>query len=121
MFRRHAQLWRAAFARALFIATSLTATPAVGCQPVPAGALAAQLGAVMRFDFGPAQLPPFLALWEQHRAEPLPALPDSAAVLARADRRLIVAFLRAGCLIALQPVSGPELWRALHLHIGPIA
>ena len=60
------RIWRRALPRALFIATSLTATPAVACPALTIAELAARLPGSHRFDFGPRELLPFLALWSEN-------------------------------------------------------
>jgi hypothetical protein len=114
-------LWRRAFARALFIATSLTGTPAAACPALSVEDLADRLPEAKRFELDAPMLPPFLALWRQHRAVDLPERPDGIALFARKDKPLLVAFRRAGCLVGLLPTEPDELWRAMRQHIGPIA
>jgi hypothetical protein len=117
-------IWRDAFARALFVATSLTATPATAaaCPSLAVEDLTRQLPAAGRFDVEEHLLSPFLALWAQRRdgAEP-PGHPDGAALFALPGRPYLVAFRREACLVALMPVPAAELWWALRQHVGPIA
>jgi hypothetical protein len=114
-------LWCRAFARALFIATSPTATPAAACPALSIEDLADRLPEAQRFELDAPMLPPFLALWRQHHAVDLPERPDGVALFARQDQPFLVAFRRAGCLVGLLPAEPAELWRALLQHIGPIA
>jgi hypothetical protein len=114
-------LWCRALARALFLATSLTATPAGACPALSIEDFADRLPEAQRFELDAPMLPPFLALWRQHRAVDLPAIPDGVALFARKDRPFLVAFRHAGCLVGLLPAEPAELWRALLEHIGPIA
>jgi hypothetical protein len=115
------RIWRRALPRALFVATSLTATPAGACPALSIGELAAKLPGSTRFDFGPAELPPFLALWAAKDRKALPLAPDGVALFARSGRPILIAYGRAGCLLALLPTPPAELWRALRLHLGPVA
>jgi hypothetical protein len=108
-------------ARALFVATCLTATPASACAAMSVDELAARLPGIERFELGAAMLPAFLALWTEHAAQPLPAAPDGVALFAPAHRPFLAAFRRAGCLLALLPITPAALWRALRQQIGPIA
>lgn len=112
---------RRASARALFIATSLTATPATACELMPAQTLSERLADAQRFTFGPGRLLPFLALWYQHQPADLPDVPDTAAVYAGRGEMLVITFERDGCVLAALPVPEAELWRALREHVGPIA
>lgn len=114
-------IWRRAFTRALFIATTLTATPAVACPALTVDELARQLPGVDRFDFGLTLLPPFLALWLERSGQALPEAPDGVALFAPAGRPLLIAFRHAGCLVALLPTPPAALWHAMREHIGPIA
>jgi hypothetical protein len=114
-------IWRGALARALFIATSLTATPAVACPRLGIEDLARQLPRADRFEFEAPQLRPFLALWQEHRGVALPERPDGVALFATKGQPLLIAFRRAGCLIAALPAQPAELWQAMRRHIGPIA
>jgi hypothetical protein len=117
-------IWRGAFARACFIATSLTATPAVAATACPAVSvedLARQLPEAGRYDFAPDMLRPFLVLWAQHRDVALPAPPDGVALFALEGSPLLIAFRRADCLVALLSARPDELWRALREQVGPIA
>ena len=115
------RIWRRALPRALYVATSLTATPAAGCPAVSIDELATRLPGSDRFDFDAAQMLPFLALWGQQSSKPLPAVPDGVALFARHDRFPLIAFRQAGCLLALLPVPASALWRALRQYLGPIA
>ena len=114
-------LWRRARARALFFATSLTATPAGACPALSVAQLADRLPGSERFDYRSADLIPFLALWVEHGAADFPALPDAVALFRRPGQPFLVAFGQAGCLVALLPTNPADLWRALRLYVGPIA
>ncbi|MEK0081730.1 hypothetical protein [Benzoatithermus flavus] len=116
-------IWRDAFVRASFIATVLTASPAIAasCPLLSVEDLAEKLPAADRFEFETGMLRPFLALWAQHHDAPLAAPPDGVALFAFRGRPLLIAFRRAGCLVALLPAEPAELWQALREHIGPIA
>jgi len=114
-------IWRAALARALFIATTLTATPAVACEGMAAGDLARRLPDAQRHELEGSVLPPLVALREELRGQALPTAPDGVAVFAVPGRPLLVAFRRDGCLLALLPIPPAELWRAMRRHVGPIA
>ncbi len=114
-------LWRRAFARALFIATSLTATPAIACPALSVDELARQLPEVDRFDFATALLSPFLALWLERSDDALPEAPDGVTLFAPRGRPLLIAFIHAGCLVALLRTPPAALWQAMREHIGPIA
>ena len=114
-------LWRRALGRALFISTTLTATPVVACAGPSVDELAARLPGVDRFEFGSPLLAPFVALWLGHAAQPLPAEPDGVALFAPAQRPLLIAFRRAGCLLGLLPIAPAAVWQALRQQIGPIA
>ncbi|MFL5334936.1 MAG: hypothetical protein ACJ8H8_17520 [Geminicoccaceae bacterium] len=117
----YSRIWRRALPRALYVATSLTATPALGCPAISIDELASKLPGADRFDFDAAQLLPFLALWDQRSSKPLPVPPDGVALFARHDQRPLIAFRQAGCLMALLPIPAAALWRALHQYLGPIA
>jgi hypothetical protein len=112
---------RGALARALFVATTLTATPAVACEGMAAGDLARRLPEVRRHELEGSLVPPFVALGEELRGKALSAAPDGVAVFAAPGHPLLVAFRRGGCLLALLPIPPAELWRALRRHVGPIA
>jgi hypothetical protein len=114
-------IWRRAFTRALFIATSLTATPATACPTLTVDELARQLPGVDRFDFGTELLPPFLALWLERSVDALPETPDGVTLFAPHGLPLLIAFGQAGCLMALLPTSPAALWQAMREHIGPVA
>src|SRR5215204_1742525 len=73
------------------------ATPALGCPALIVDELAAKLPAADRFEFGTAQLSPFLALWDEQSGTPLPAPPDGVALFASHGRPLLIAFRRADC------------------------
>jgi hypothetical protein len=113
--------WCRVLARALFIATSLTATPLAACPALTVDELAAMLPGVTRFEFGPAMLPPFLKVWADQSTQKLPVEPDGVALFAPHHRPLLIAFRRAGCLLALLPTPPSALWQALRQQIGPIA
>lgn len=115
------RIWRRALPRALFIATSLTATPAVACPAMTIAELAARLPGSERFDFGPRELLPFLAMWGENSRDALPAPPDGVALFARDGRPILIAYGQAGCLLALLPTAPTDLWHALRRHVGPIA
>jgi hypothetical protein len=115
------RVWRGAFARALFVATTFTATPAVACEGMAAGDLARRLPDARRHELDGPMLPPLVALWEELRGRALPVAPDGASVFAVPGRPLLVAFRRDGCLLALLPIPPAELWRAMRRHVGPIA
>ncbi len=113
--------WRRVLVRALFIATSLTATPLAACPTLSVDELAAKLPGVTRFEFGAAMLPPFLKVWADRSIRKLPAEADSVALFAPRRRPLLIAFHHAGCLLALLPTTPSALWQALRQQIGPIA
>ena len=115
------RIWRRALPRALYVATSLTATPAMGCPAGSIDELATGLPGTDRFDFGAAELLPFLVLWNQQSSKALPAVPDGVTLLARHDRSPLIAFRQAGCLLALLPIPASALWKALRQYLGPIA
>jgi hypothetical protein len=115
------RIWRAALARALFVATTLTATPAIACDGMAAGDLARRLPEARRHELEGSLVPPFVALWQELRGKALPAAPDGIEVFAAPGHPLLVAFRRGGCLLALLPIPPAELWRALRRHVGPIA
>jgi hypothetical protein len=117
----YSRIWRRALPRALYVATSLTATPALGCPAIGIDELASKLPGADRFDFDATQLLPFLALWEQRSGRPLPAVPDGVALYARHDRFPLIAFRKADCLLALLPIPATALWAALRQYLGPIA
>lgn len=113
--------WGRAFGRALFIATSLTATPLAACPVLTVDELAAMLPGVTRFELGPAMQPPFLKIWADQSTQELPVEPDGVALFAPHRRPLLIAFRHAGCLLALLPIAPSALWQALRQQIGPIA
>lgn len=115
------RIWRRALARAAFLAISLTGTPAAACPALTLAGLAERLTGAARYDFGPAALTPFLALWADRGGGPLPGEPDGVALFARAGQPILVAFGQAGCLLALLPTPRADLWRSLRLHVGRIA
>ena len=114
-------IWGRALPRALFIATSLTATPAVACPALTIAELAARLPGSDRFDFGPGELLPFMTLWGEQARDALPAPPDGVALFTRPGRPILIAYGQAGCLLALLPTPPADLWRALRLHVGRVA
>lgn len=113
--------WRDSLARALFIATSCTATSAIACPTMTVEALADRLPDARRFAVERALLAPLLSLWGKHRQEALPASPDSVAVFAATGQPLVLAFSSGTCLLGLLPTQRDELWRTLREQIGPIA
>lgn len=113
--------WRRALPRALFIATTLTATPAGACPSLTVGQLADRLPGSRRYEFvGPA-LAPFLDLWAQGGGSTLPASPDGVVLFVRRDRPVLVAFRHTDCLVAVLPSRPADLWRAMRRHLGEIA
>jgi hypothetical protein len=114
-------VWGRALPRALFIATSLTATPAVACPALTLTDLEPRLPGSHRFDFGAGELRPFLVLWAERGGGTLPAAPDEVVLFARPGQPFLIAYGEAGCLLALLPTPPAELWRALRLHLGRIA
>jgi hypothetical protein len=115
------RIWGRVLPRALFIATSLTATPAVACPALTIADLAARLPSSQRFDFGPRELLPFLALWSENARDALPASPDGVALFARQGHPILIAYGRAGCVLALLPTPPADLWRSMRLHVGKVA
>lgn len=115
------RIWGRALPRALFIATSLTATPAVACPAMTLTDLDTRLRGSDRFEFGARELLPFLALWAERSRDSLPASPDEVVLFARHGQPILIAYGSAGCLLALLPTPPAELWRALRLHVGRIA
>jgi hypothetical protein len=118
-------IWRAircgSLARALFIAASCTATPAIACPTMTVEALADHLPDARRFAVERALLAPLLRLWGKHRGEALPASADSVAVFAATGQPLVLAYSSGTCLLGLLPTQRDELWRTLREQIGPIA
>lgn len=117
-------IWRGAFARASFIATCLTATPAIAadaCPRISVEELGRGLPEAGRFDFAAPMLPPFLALWAERGGAAMPEPPDGVTLFAVRGKPLLIAFQRAGCLVALLPAPPAALWEALRRHVGPIA
>jgi hypothetical protein len=114
-------IWGRALPRALFIATSLTATPAVACPAMTIADLAARLPGSGRYDFGAREILPFMALWDERARNALPAPPDGVALFARPGQPILIAYSLAGCLLALLPTPPADLWRALRLHVGRVA
>ena len=106
----------------------LTATPAKAevraeaqaCEPMPVEA-AALIPGLARHELAGDLVPPFVALWQAYRPEPLPELPDRVAVFATPGRPLIVAYGRQGCLPGVLPVARDEVWALLRRAIGPVA
>ncbi len=115
------RIWRRALTRALFVATSLTATPATACPSLSVADLAARLRGTHRFDYGAAELVPFLSLWGERGGEALPAKPDGVALFVLPGRPILIAFGQAGCVVALLPTPRTDLWRTLRQHVGRIA
>lgn len=114
-------IWRGSLARALFIATGCTATPAIACPTMTVEALADRLPDARRFAVERALLEPLLRLWGKHRREALPVGADSVAVFAVTGQPLVLAFSNGSCLLGLLPAQRDELWRTLREQIGPIA
>ena len=115
------RIWARAMARGLFVATSLTATPAVACPGPSVAELAGRLPASGRFDYPASQLRPFLSLWDERGGSPLPAPPDGVALFVQPGRPILIAFGQAGCLLALLPTRPADLWHALRQHLGRVA
>ena len=115
--KRH---WRRALPRALFVATSLTATPG-GSLP---GAdrrrswpgAAGQPALRVRRDAAAAVPGPV----GRARRPTMPAAPDGVVLFARPDEPFLVAFGHAGCLLALLPSHRRPLARPAR-HLGQIA
>jgi hypothetical protein len=107
--------------RALFIATTLTATPAGACPSLTVGELADRLPGSQRYEFPGYALAPFLDLWAQGGGSALPASTDGVVLFIRRDRPILVAFRRTDCLVAVLPSRPADLWRALRRHLGEIA
>lgn len=123
-------IWRGSLARALFVATSCTATPAVAAAASAAAAcpsgsladLARQLHGATRYQPGRELLPAFLSLLAAHGEGGPTASPDGVAVFAPgAARPLVIAFTRQGCLVGVLPARPADLWRAMREQVGPIA
>ena len=115
------RIWGRALPRALFIATSLTATPAVACPALTIAELAARLPGSRPVRLRPARAAAVPALWGEHARDALPAPPDGVALFARPGRPLLIAYGQAGCLLALLPTPPADLWRAMRLHVGRVA
>ena len=113
--------WRRALPRALFIATTLTATPAGACPSLSIAQLAERLTGSERYEFAGRALTPFLDLWMQRGESALPAPTDGVTLFVRRDRPILVAFRRANCLVAVLPSRPADVWRALRLRLGEIA
>lgn len=115
------RLWRRALPRGLFVAITLTATPAGACSAMTVTELANRLSGSARYNLGASELPAFLALWGELARPDLPATPDGVVLFARPGRPILVGFRKADCLLALLPSPPAALWRALRRHVGPIA
>ncbi len=115
------RIWRRALTRGLFLATSLTATPAIACPGLSVAQLAARLPETHRFDFAAGELVPFLSLWGERGGEALPSAPDGVALFVQPGRPILIAFGQAGCLLALLPTRPADLWRTLRQHVGQVA
>jgi hypothetical protein len=113
--------WRCALPRALFIATTLTATPAGACPSLTIGELADRLPGSRRYEFSGRALVPSLDLWTQGGGSLLPSPPDGVVLFVRRDQPILVAYRRTGCLVAVLPSRPAELWRALRRRLGEIA
>src|SRR5262245_8205113 len=117
-WKRH---WRRALPRALFIATSLTATPAGACPSLTVAELAKRLPDSRRYELAGPTLPAFMDLWAESGGSTMPAAPDGVVLFVRPDEPFLVAFHRTDCLLALLPSRPVDLWRALRRRLGQIA
>ncbi|MGD9509771.1 MAG: hypothetical protein AB7I59_08185 [Geminicoccaceae bacterium] len=113
--------WRLALPRALFIATTLTATPAGACPSLTLGELAERLPDSRRYEFAGPALAPFLDLWAQGGGGAFPASPDGVVLFVRRDRPILVAYRHTDCLLAVLPSRPADLWRAMRRRLGAIA
>lgn len=113
--------WRRALPRALFVATTLTATPAGACPSLTVGELADRLPGSRRYEFSGHALAPFLDLWARDGGSALPATPDGVVLFVRPDRPILLAFRRTDCLMAVLPSRPADLWRAMRRRLGEIA
>ncbi|MCX7630644.1 MAG: hypothetical protein N2038_10375 [Geminicoccaceae bacterium] len=72
-----------------------------------------------RYEFEGPLLAPFLALWPARPAGALSARPDRATVFVRADRSLLVALSREGCVVGAFETELATVVRALRATVGP--
>ena len=78
--------WCRALPRALFIATTLTATPAGACPSLSIAQLAERLTGSERYEFAGRAMTPFLDLWTQHGESALPVPTDGVTLFVRVER-----------------------------------